>query len=174
MSMWRWSIGSPGLRSGPSRLKRRGEYIFSILGIVLFHVIDAPDETPSEGHGVRGVVGSRRRSLLHLTEPPPEGLVHGLLQGQIALLPYAPKKGGDVVVQCECGSHTSEHHDNDVLMSRVAQPPFICNGSRNPRIQLSDPTAALADSTLNRTTVWTSYWSRMVPRTDSCVNTGWG
>src|SRR5216683_4481418 len=53
----------------------------------------------------------------HFLKPSAERLVDQILQSCIAGSAQPLEFGGDIVIDCQCGSHASTHIKSDVLMS---------------------------------------------------------
>src|SRR5580704_6495135 len=82
----------------------------------------------------------------HLTQPAAQGVVDDVLQILVALASQALKLDRHVVLDRQCGSHTSKHKYIDVLMSRAVRPDLSqlrYAGFLMPNAALVPPVATL-------------------------------
>jgi len=61
--------------------------------------------------------GAGRSPVLEASQTGPEGLVYRLFQRVSLLTPEPVQPSGHIGIECQSGSHTSKHHDSDVVMS---------------------------------------------------------
>ena len=89
----------------------------------LGNVIQIRRQATSQGSRSGPIAFFRCRRRNHLLQPEPQGLVHRGLECRLLSFPDPSEQGVYIVLQCERGSHTSNHKNFDVLMSNYRCQP---------------------------------------------------